>query len=355
MTAGLPDLQVALFAPSERGVQELASAAAWDGDTIASSSWAEVLGALRSEKTAAVVVAAAGADECLLLLREATEAAPRAVRLAVCPPEERLPLVRALNAGALENWIPAPLADDELRSALRSALMIRSTEARARELVDLLCRRHEVEHRELDVLREEVAALRQRFDRISPTDRVTGLYNRRHLLDHWRRECARARRYGTRLSIVLLAPVPDEGLHDHDLRRIGSFLVQAIRDVDLAGRAGDDRFAVILPHCDRADAEMLAQRLVARFARGGFADSQPGGSGGWDPVAPAEPGAGGRRAGLSIDLPSGPWSPVSDVPAEPALRLKAAVAALGQDGDGPGPVLDAAERALAAMVGPFAT
>lgn len=106
-----------------------------------------------------------------------------------------------------------------------------------------------------------------RFDelrRLADLDPVTGLYSRRFLHDALARECARARRYERRLSLVLLrvgAP-PTSDL----LATAGRRLAGAVRSADLACHLEDGRFAVVLPEAALTDAERLHRRL--RFALG---------------------------------------------------------------------------------------
>ncbi len=317
----LRDHDVILFGEGERGIAELRDAVVGGGRLRFVSSWQDALEALAAREVAALVVRADSGERALELLLQADGVAPQLERLVVAPSEEGLPLVEAQNRGALEHWIPSPMAEGSLRAALKAALLRHSTAAASRDLVELLRRRHETSERVIDALQDEAHELRRRLSRVAPTDRVTGLYNRRHLVDHWRRECARARRYGLELSLVLLAPRAGRQLAQEELRRVGTFLVLAIRDVDLAGRAGDDRFAVILPHCGKANAEALARRVATRFTQHAEADETL-----WD---------------------SGPWSPSEPDPEGiSTVRLEAVAATLGPDGDDPGEVLVVAERGL---------
>lgn len=322
----LRDFEVVLFAGNEEATAALRDAARWRGRSLTTASWPDVLEALATREVAALVVRADTGRRALELLAEASGVAPRLVRVAVTEPEDGLPLVGARNAGTLEHWVPAPLGGDELRDTLKTALIQHATRAASRDLVELLRRRHETFERVIDSLQEESQELRRRLARVAPTDRVTGLHNRRHLVDHWRRECARARRYGLELSLVMLAPQAGHELAQEELRRIGTFLVLAIRDVDLAGRYADRRFAVILPHCGRANAEALARRLVVRFSQHAEADETLWDS---DPWSPSE----GSSEGIS------------------AVELLAAAATLGPDGEDPGEVLATAERALDQALG----
>jgi GGDEF domain-containing protein len=107
--------------------------------------------------------------------------------------------------------------------------------------------------------------------RLADVDPATGLYSRRFLHEALARECARARRYERRLSLLLLrvaAPATSELL-----AAAGRRLAGAVRAADLACHLEEGRFAVVLPEAALVDAERLHRRL--RFALG----SKLGGNG----------------------------------------------------------------------------
>jgi len=264
--SGLEQFRVVLFAEDEAELEALAESAGAVLNSISLSRWPDVLRLITTSEVAALVVREGGADAALARLDEATDAAPHLVRVAVVDEDALSDVVAQQNRGLVEHVVPAPVSGGRLEWALRTALVRLSTSQSSKLLVEALRRDRAAARRRVDSLDAEVEEARRRLDRIAPTDSTTGLYNRRHLMDHWRREVARARRYDLPLAIVLLQPTAvGRGLTDDDLRTTGMFLVQAIRDVDFVARAGDDRFAVVLPHCTGEDAALLAGRLVERF------------------------------------------------------------------------------------------
>jgi diguanylate cyclase (GGDEF)-like protein len=100
------------------------------------------------------------------------------------------------------------------------------------------------------------------------TDELTGLANRRALLDTAARVLmtASARRPAALLLLDLdgFKEVNDSLGHtagDHLLRQIGPRLQQALRPGELLARLGGDEFAVLLPEAGLDDAQELAERL----------------------------------------------------------------------------------------------
>ena len=122
-------------------------------------------------------------------------------------------------------------------------------------------------------------------------DAVTGLPGRSSFHDALAREVARAHRYERRLALLVLDVDDFHGLNDR-LGQLGgdevlaatAALVRgALREADVAYRAGGDEFAVLLPESARIDAEGLFARILATVRRhqtglslsGGIAELQP--------------------------------------------------------------------------------
>jgi diguanylate cyclase (GGDEF)-like protein len=112
----------------------------------------------------------------------------------------------------------------------------------------------------------------QRFveaTRISELDPLTGLGNRRLFHQLLAREVARSRRYGRRLSLIVLdlddfKRVNDRLGHlagDEVLAEVANRMRTCIRSTDVGCRVGGDEFAVILPESNRGDADHLAARI----------------------------------------------------------------------------------------------
>lgn len=110
-------------------------------------------------------------------------------------------------------------------------------------------------------LKENVQALHEAkhlAETLSRTDDLTGLRNRRALLDDARMLFNLARRYGTDLMLVMLdmdhfKQVNDQYGHpcgDQVLKRITQAIQHSIRDVDVFGRYGGEEFMLVLPGLD---------------------------------------------------------------------------------------------------------
>lgn len=101
------------------------------------------------------------------------------------------------------------------------------------------------------------------------TDPLTKLMNRRALMAALSDEIARARRYGTEVSLLLIdldrfKRVNDRYGHaagDAVLETFGELLLEQSRDIDVVGRWGGEEFLVVLPEADQEVARQAASRL----------------------------------------------------------------------------------------------
>jgi diguanylate cyclase (GGDEF)-like protein len=105
--------------------------------------------------------------------------------------------------------------------------------------------------------------------RLAELDSLTGLHNQRVFHDLLGREVARSRRYGRRLSLVVLdlddfKRINDRIGHlagDTVLAEVAARMRNVVRSTDIACRVGGDEFAVIMPESTRGDADHLAARI----------------------------------------------------------------------------------------------
>lgn len=103
-------------------------------------------------------------------------------------------------------------------------------------------------------------------------DDLTGVHNRRYLMDFLNREMDRIRRHPERtvsaimIDLDYLKQINDTFGHsagDQALIAIASHCQSRIRSVDMIARLGGDEFAVILPDAGYAEAMEVANRILA--------------------------------------------------------------------------------------------
>ena len=109
-------------------------------------------------------------------------------------------------------------------------------------------------------------------------DPLTGVLNRRALNGPLQRELNAGLRYGASACLLILdldyfKSVNDRLGHvagDDVLERVAALVQERVRDVDSVGRYGGEEFAVVLPHTDLSQAQVLAERIRAEIERRAF-------------------------------------------------------------------------------------
>ncbi|MFN8008665.1 MAG: diguanylate cyclase [Terriglobia bacterium] len=105
--------------------------------------------------------------------------------------------------------------------------------------------------------------------KISVTDSLTDLYNRRFFQDRMNEEIERARRHSHPVSLIMLdidnfKNYNDTHGHlagDEALRLTASIIKSSVRNIDLVVRYGGEEFAVILPLTETMAARDIAERI----------------------------------------------------------------------------------------------
>ena len=125
---------------------------------------------------------------------------------------------------------------------------------------------------------KRLRAGREELERLSITDGLTRLYNRRHLMSTLQEEARRARRSERPLGVLMLdvdhfKRFNDAHGHqagDDVLTRLAAVLHECTREVDCCARYGGEEFVVLLPDTPADDAIAVAERIRARLAQEDF-------------------------------------------------------------------------------------
>ncbi|MGA8138657.1 MAG: diguanylate cyclase [Pseudomonas gingeri] len=117
--------------------------------------------------------------------------------------------------------------------------------------------------------RHQLQAANAKLQKLSSTDRLTGLYNRGHWEESLKAAYARNQRYGNATSLVMFdidhfKRVNDTYGHqagDKVIEHVADLVREHVRDSDVAGRYGGEEFGVVLSDTDKAGARFFAERL----------------------------------------------------------------------------------------------
>lgn len=127
-------------------------------------------------------------------------------------------------------------------------------------------------------IKNELRQTQKKLVEMSIKDELTGLYNRRYMMESLERELARANRYNTDLVICMLdidhfKEINDTYGHiagDRILVEMGQLLSETFRQSDLACRYGGEEFSLILPNTDIDQALISCDRFRELVAKRRF-------------------------------------------------------------------------------------
>lgn len=115
----------------------------------------------------------------------------------------------------------------------------------------------------------ELDETKSKLARLSVTDELTQIYNRRYFIGRANYELSRAKRYGQTFSMLLLdlddfKQINDLYGHpagDAVLRMVADTCLRESREVDVLARYGGDEFALLIPNLGQSSASQYADRL----------------------------------------------------------------------------------------------
>ena len=124
---------------------------------------------------------------------------------------------------------------------------------------------------ELRNMQRELAQKNADLERLAYFDTLTGLFNRRSIMekvDEWLRHMER---YDGRLCVIMLDVDHFKAVNDLYGHRIGDRVLtdvahlmrESVRQTDFVGRYGGDEFLIILPQTDAGGAAVMAERTRA--------------------------------------------------------------------------------------------
>lgn len=152
-------------------------------------------------------------------------------------------IIAGLNAGA-DDYMTKPLRFQELRARLQTG----------RRIVEL---------------EDKLLDSQKKLYELASKDGLTGLWNRRTIIQFLEEELVHGRRVGTATSVIMIdvdrfKSINDTCGHqagDSVLATLAARLAKRVRPYDRIGRYGGDEFLLVLPDCAALDAGRIAERL----------------------------------------------------------------------------------------------
>ena len=119
------------------------------------------------------------------------------------------------------------------------------------------------------VSKQRFQAVNEQLQKMSRTDGLTGLFNRRYWEEMCELEFKRSKRSGQPSSLIILDIDHFKNINDTHGHPAGDVVIKtmakiiktAIRETDIAGRYGGEEYTIILPNTDAKNAKMVAERI----------------------------------------------------------------------------------------------
>lgn len=175
--------------------------------------------------------------------------APYTYILLLTSKNERADLIEGLEAGA-DDYVTKPFDQQELKVRLRAGVRILNLQA-------------------------ELVAAREALREQAMRDALTGLWNRRSILEILVREQSRSRRQREPVGVLMIdidhfKEVNDTHGHlvgDDVLKEVSRRLLASVRPYDGVGRYGGEEFIVVLPGCDENSIQSRGEAMRAAISK----------------------------------------------------------------------------------------
>ncbi len=194
----------------------------------------------------------------LELCRRLRQTAPgrQAYIIMLTPPDDEETLLRLFEAG-VDDFVTKPFAARPLFARIRASLRVVSLQNKVN-----------LDRDEIHRVHAELAVAHRRLEQDALTDVLTGLPNRRYLIDRLAHDWTAARRGGTPLACMVVdidhfKTVNDTFGHDvgdEVLRSVANVLQRHVRGTDVVCRFGGEEF-VVISATDFDSALQFAERL----------------------------------------------------------------------------------------------
>lgn len=173
-------------------------------------------------------------------------------------------IIKGIKSGAVD-YITKPIQEDILVGKVKLFLEMQKNKKELEKVKSLL----EEKVKRLTKLEQILRAKNSDLKRLSITDSLTDIYNRRYFIKALSHKLYDSNRYFWPLTLFMFdidffKEINDEYGHsqgDAVLQDIGRILKSQLRKTDYAGRYGGDEFLVLFTNANKTDAINIAEKL----------------------------------------------------------------------------------------------
>lgn len=142
----------------------------------------------------------------------------------------------------------------------------------------------EEQSRQIEDANQKLNAINERLQVLARQDALTGVFNRRHLVEELERNLLTYQRYGGVFSLIILDIDHFKQINDNHSHQTGDLVLKAatrkmlagLREIDVFGRWGGEEFLCVLPNTEFDEAMICAERLCSGLAAAPLLATLPG-------------------------------------------------------------------------------
>lgn len=173
-------------------------------------------------------------------------------------------ITRGFQVGGVD-YVSKPFNTDELFARIQTHISLNHSN---RQLADANRELKEYS-KKLEEINQELAKAMEQMEILASTDPLTGLFNRRYILERLDEEKNRQERYGRNFSLIMgdldhFKKFNDKYGHecgDAILVNATNILRRELRKQDIAARWGGEEFLILLPETPFDEAVVVAERI----------------------------------------------------------------------------------------------
>jgi two-component system, cell cycle response regulator len=185
-------------------------------------------------------------------------------------------IVKGFEVGGVD-YITKPFNVVELRARINTHLQAKIAHDEIKQFNDQLKKTIKKLHEANEMIKMknlELEEFNKKLDFVSRTDPLTGLYNRRHIMEKIQEEAVRFKRNKKSFSLLIadvdfFKSINDTYGHafgDYVLKTISKNMRETAREQDTVARWGGEEFLLLLPETEAEGASILAERMRKKIA-----------------------------------------------------------------------------------------
>lgn len=127
----------------------------------------------------------------------------------------------------------------------------------------------EVLNKQIEDYSKELQGKNQKLFQLAITDKLTNIYNRAYVMDHFNREFLKSKRHKIDLSCIMMDIDDFKSYNDSYGHMVGDFILKSsteiikkiLREEDIFGRYGGEEFLIVLPNTKIKDTVKIAETI----------------------------------------------------------------------------------------------